>query len=103
MGARSVLEAALEVICEQTDPFKIFHRDSDIRYPSRVISSRTPQRRQLAASNAALVTHMSTDLLNNFLRSLALVEYHQPLRGGGMSARQNLQGTVWLLLLGGTI
>jgi hypothetical protein len=42
-----------------------------------------------------------TELMNNFARTLVLVRHHKPLRGG-TSAPQNLQGTVWLLLLAGT-
>jgi hypothetical protein len=41
------------------------------------------------------------ELMNNFAKTLVLVGDHEPLRGG-MSAPQNLQGTVWLLLLAGT-
>ncbi len=48
-----------------------------------------------------LVMCILTELMNNFARTLVLVRHHKPLRGG-TSAPQNLQGTVWILLLAGT-
>jgi hypothetical protein len=48
-----------------------------------------------------LVRCILTELMNNFARTLVLVRHHKPLRGG-TSAPQNLQGTLWLLLLAGT-
>lgn len=56
---------------------------------------------EIAGRVERLVRCILTELMNNFARTLVLVRHHKRLRGG-ISAPQNLQDTVWLLLLART-
>jgi hypothetical protein len=87
-----------------------FENRQNMRYQLVVCDSRhLPARvgEELADAAASrfrverLVRCILTELMKNFARTLVLVRHHKPLRGG-TSAPQNLQGTVWLLLLAGT-